>query len=145
MIIGEFRNKLVSGNRLAFPKKFRDEMGAKLIITKGYEGCLVIVDEKGWASLIEGAAGGPFVNQSVRDTSRFLLGSAAEIELDDQGRFVLPTSLKDYSSISEEVVFLGLRRWVELWSQDKWTERTKYIDEHSGEIGEKLSTLELRP
>src|SRR3989344_798316 len=104
MIIGEFRNKLASGNRLAFPKKFREEMGNKLIITQGYEGCLVIVDEKGWESLINDAARGPFVSQSVRDTTRFLLGSACEIELDEQGRFVLPSNLTAYSKITEEVV-----------------------------------------
>lgn len=143
MIIGEFRNKLVAGNRLAFPKKFREEMGNKVIITQGYEGCLVMVDEKGWGSLINDAAKGPFVSQSVRDTTRFLLGSASELELDDQGRFVLPTNLLDYSGISEQVVFLGLGRWVELWSQQKWEERKKYIDDHSNEIGEKLSLLEI--
>lgn len=143
MIIGEFRNKLASGNRLAFPKKFREEMGNKLIITQGYEGCLVIVDEKGWGSLISDAAKGPFVSQSVRDTTRFLLGSAYEIELDDQGRFVLPANLKVYSEIDEDGVFLGLGRWVELWSVKKWDERKKFIDDYSGEIGEKLSKLEL--
>lgn len=143
MVIGEFRNKLVQGNRLVFPKKFRDELGNKVVITQGYEGCLVIVSEKGWESLIKDAATGPFVSQSVRDTSRFLLGSACEIEFDDQGRFVLPTNLKDYSSIMEEVVFLGLNRWVELWSEEKWNERKSFINDHSSEIGEKLSGVSL--
>ena len=142
MVIGEFRSKLVSGNRLAFPKKFRDEMGQKVIVTLGYEGCLVIVDEKGWNSLISDAAKGPFVSESVRDTTRFLMGGASEVELDDQGRFVLPANLRDYSGILEDVSFLGLGRWVELWAQEKWDTRKKYIADHSGEIGEKLSKLE---
>ncbi|MBI4091164.1 hypothetical protein HY419_00265 [candidate division WWE3 bacterium] len=143
MIIGEFRNKLVSGNRLAFPKKFREEMGFKVIVAHGYEGCLLIVDEKRWESLISEAAKGPFVSEPVRDTTRFLLGSAAEVELDEQGRFVLPANLKEYAQITEDVVFLGLGRWVELWSIEKWAERKKYVNDHSGEIGEKLSGLKL--
>ncbi|OGC50256.1 hypothetical protein A2716_03540 [candidate division WWE3 bacterium RIFCSPHIGHO2_01_FULL_40_23] len=143
MIIGEFRNKLVDGNRLSFPKKFREETGNKIVITQGYEGCLVIVDQKGWDILVSEAAKGPFVSLSVRDTSRFLLGSASEIELDGQGRFVLPANLKEYAKISEEVVFLGLGRWVEVWALPRWTERKKYIDDHSGEIGEKLSSPKL--
>ena len=142
MIIGEFRSKLVSGNRLAFPKKFREEMGQKVIITQGYEGCLVIVDEEGWESLITDSAKGPFVSEPVRDTTRFLLGSAAEVELDDQGRFVLPANLKEYGAVSEDVIFLGLGRWVEVWDKQRWLDRKKYIDDHSGEIGEKLSQLE---
>lgn len=144
MIIGEFRSKLVSGSRVAFPKKFRDEWGQKVVITQGYEGCLVIVDEKGWKTLIQHAAKGPFVSEAVRDTTRFLLGGACEVELDDQGRFVLPANLKDYSGITEDLVFLGLGRWVELWSQTKWNERLEYIKKHSGEIGEKLSKLEVK-
>ncbi len=144
MIVGEFRSKLASGSRLAFPKKFRDEWGQKVVVTQGYEGCLVIVDEKGWQGLIEDAARGPFVSEAVRDTTRFLLGGASEVELDDQGRFVLPANLKEFSGIKEEVVFLGLGRWVELWSQDKWSERKDYIGKHSGEIGEKLSRLEVK-
>ena len=144
MIIGEFRNKLVSGNRLAFPKKFREEMGNRLFITQGYEGCLAIVDENGWNGLIEDAARGPFVSKSVGDTTRFLLGSAIEVELDEQGRFVLPTNLKEYAHINEDVVFLGLGKWVELWSETAWREHKQYIDDHSGEIGEKLSSLDMK-
>ncbi|MEK7595161.1 MAG: cell division/cell wall cluster transcriptional repressor MraZ [Patescibacteria group bacterium] len=143
MIIGEYKSKLVTGNRIAFPKKFRDELGGKLIVTRGYEGCLVIVDEKGWSGLITDAAKGPFVSQSVRDTTRFLLGGAFEVELDDQGRFVLPPNLRDYCAISEEATFLGLGRWVELWSANSWDERKKYIDDHSSDLGEKLANLKI--
>ena len=143
MLIGEFRNKLVDGFRVAFPKKFRQELGEKFVLAQGYEGCLVAVSSSQWEQLMVGAAGGPFVSQSVRDTSRFLLGSAAAVELDDQGRFVVPESLRQYAGISGEISFLGLGRWVELWDLNKWLARKQYIDEHGSEIAEKLSKLEI--
>lgn len=143
MLIGEFRNKIVDGFRVAFPKKFRQELGEKFILAQGYEGCLIAVSESQWHLLVRGAATGPFASQSVRDTSRFLLGSAAEVELDGQGRFVVPENLRDYAAISGEISFLGLGRWVELWDLNKWLERKKYIDEHGSEISEKLSKLEI--
>ena len=143
MLIGEFRNKLVAGFRVAFPKKFRQELSERFILAQGYEGCLLAVSVSQWQSLTSGAAGGPFVSQSVRDTTRFLLGSAAEVELDDQGRFVVPESLRQYAGISGEIAFLGLGRWVELWDLNSWLERKEYLSEHGGEIAEKLANLEI--
>lgn len=143
MLIGEFRNKLADGFRVAFPKKFREDLGERLIIARGYEGCLIAVSPQAWSQLISDAATGPFVSQSVRDTSRFLLGSAAEIELDEQGRFVVPENLREAAGIKDEITFLGLGRWVEIWDQALWTERKKYISEHGSEIAEKLSKIEV--
>lgn len=143
MLIGEYRNKLVAGNRVAFPKRFREEIGQKVVVAQGYEGCLVAVSPTQWEELVADAASGPFVSGSVRDTTRFLLGSAVETELDYQGRFVVPQSLREYASLGDEVCFLGLGRWVEIWDKKRWVERKKYIDEHSGEIGEKLAKLEM--
>lgn len=134
---------MVDGYRVAFPKKFRQVLGEKFVLSQGYEGCLLAVSESSWGQLVSGAATGPFVSQSVRDTSRFLLGSANEVELDDQGRFVIPENLREYSGIGGEIAFLGLGRWVELWDLDRWLEHKKYIVEHGGEIAEKLSRLEI--
>lgn len=143
MIIGEFRNKLVDGFRVAFPKKFRQELSEKFILAQGYEGCLIAVSETQWGQLVSDAATGPFASQSVRDTSRFLLGSACEVELDDQGRFVVPENLREYAAFSGEIAFLGLGRWVELWDLNRWLLHKKYINEHGSEIAEKLAKIEL--
>lgn len=143
MLIGEFRNKLADGFRVAFPKKFREGLGERLILTQGYEGCLIAVSPQAWDQLVADAAAGPFVSQSVRDTTRFLMGSAAEVELDEQGRFVIPENLREAAGIKDEVAFLGLGRWVEIWDQHTWSERKRYIKEHGSEIAEKLSRVEL--
>jgi MraZ protein len=143
MLIGEFINHVGEKNRIAVPKKLREELGNKLIVTQGYEGCLIVVSPAQWQSMIDESASGPFVSHSVRDTSRFLLGGALEVELDDQGRFVLSPSLTEYANVEDEVVFLGLGRWVEIWDKKKWQERKNYIGEHSSDIAEKLSNIAL--
>lgn len=138
MIIGEYQQKLGDKNRIAFPKKFREELGNKLIMTKGYEGCLVIMSPAQWEEMVSDSVSGPFVSGLIRDTSRFLLASASEIELDSQGRFVVPTYLKEYSELDSEGVFLGLGRWVELWGQEKWSKKKSDVEKTSSVIGEKL-------
>lgn len=137
MVIGEYSQKLGEKKRIAFPKKFRDEMGEKLIITKGYEKCLVIMSPARWEELVEKEVSGPFVSGLIRDTSRFLLGSASMVTLDAQGRFVLPSYLQEYSSIKQIGVFLGLGKWVELWELDNW-DKKKELDTKASKIGEKL-------
>jgi MraZ protein len=139
MIIGEHKQKLGDKNRIAFPKKFREELGNKLIITRGYEGCAILMSPAQWEEMISDSILGPFVSESIRDTRRFLLAGASEIELDAQGRFVIPPYLVEYSEIKSEGTFLGLGEWVELWGTNKWEEKRKQIESNSSSIGEMLA------
>lgn len=141
MLIGEFDSKVTDKNRIALPKKFRDELGENLIVMQGYEGCMIIVDEKRFEALTKEVIEGKFINDAVRDTTRFLIGSAHEVTLDKQGRFILPQSLKSFSQVDEEVTFLGLIRWVEIWDKKKWLERKNFINDNSRQIADKLMTM----
>ncbi len=139
MLIGEYRNRVGEKNRVALPIKFRGELGDSLIITRGYESSLIIVDKKLWANLIKEFGDRAFAMSKVRDTRRFLIGGAHEIDLDKQGRFVLPENLKEYAEIEEELVFIGLEDWIEVWDQVKWQEKLKVLKENAGEIAESLA------
>lgn len=139
MLIGQYKSKTNPKGRVAFPKKFRDELGDSLVVTVGYENSLMVVSAKDWQSLVASTADKPFIFGSARDTNRFLLGEATEVELDEQGRFVLPAYLREHAKIGEEVVFLGLNRYVEIWDKAVWEEYQKYLNQHMGEIAERLS------
>ncbi|OIP98028.1 division/cell wall cluster transcriptional repressor MraZ [candidate division WWE3 bacterium CG09_land_8_20_14_0_10_39_24] len=143
MLIGEYRNKLDEKNRVALPKKFRAGLGDKVVVARGYEGCLIVVSQKSWKFLIEETVKGPFTSGVLRDTTRFLLGGAFEVELDGQGRFVLPKNLLNYAMLHGEACFVGLGRWVEVWDSAKWDERLKFLYTHGSEIADKLSLLEI--
>jgi len=141
LLIGEYAAKLTEKNRVALPKKFREILGTKVIVTNGYEGCLIVVSEQQFEELTSDITVGKFVNNDVRDTTRFLLGGAHEVELDSQGRFVLPSNLLDYSGIIEDVCFLGLKRWVELWGKERWTSKKDDIANNASDIANRLSGL----
>lgn len=141
MLIGEFASKLTDKNRLAIPKKFRDEMTEGLIISRGYEGCLILLDNKRFSKLETVITKEPILNLSIRDTKRFLLGGASEVETDSQGRFVLSTSLQEYAQIKDEVIFLGLIDWVEIWNKERWQTKLQDLSKHASDIADKLSKL----
>ncbi len=141
MLIGEYRSKVGEKKRVSLPKKFREELGEDLILTRGYENALVLVNKSMWSTVAKEVMNGSFINKNIRDTSRFLVGGAKEIQTDSQGRFVIPESLYEYAEISDEVVFIGLANWIEIWSRDKWNERLEYLKKNSGEIADELSKM----
>lgn len=139
MLIGSYTQRVGPRYRVAFPSKFRRTLGKQFILTRGYEGCLLVIPDKGWQGLLSSVAEGPFVSRAVRDTTRFLLGNAFEVELDEQGRFVVPEALRGYAEVGERMVFLGLGRWVEIWSGKRWAERQKYLERRGSELANRLA------
>lgn len=143
MLIGEYKTKLQEKNRTAIPKRFRDELEGQLIITRGYEGCLIVLDKSRWEKLIRLIETRPLTNQDVRNTKRFLVGGAAEIEFDKQGRFVLPDVLVEYAHFENELVFVGIENWLEVWDLEMWQTKIEQITESAADIADRLSSIAL--
>lgn len=141
MLIGHYATKADLKGRVALPVKFKAVLGAKVIITAGYEKSLMVVSPKDWEKVIGEVTNRKLTLEPARATDRFLLGSAFEVELDIQGRFIIPKYLRNYAEINVEVVFIGVGNRVELWSQAKWTEYEKYLSKNISQLGEKLSAL----
>lgn len=125
MLLGQQVVRIGPKNRILVPKKFREELGREIVVSYGYEGTLVLLSRKAWQVEVARSISGPLTDKAVREEARFLLSGAEEIELDEQGRFVLPTHLKKYANIKGEVYFVGLMRWVEIWDKAKWEEKAK--------------------
>ncbi|OGM24905.1 hypothetical protein A3D00_04790 [Candidatus Woesebacteria bacterium RIFCSPHIGHO2_02_FULL_38_9] len=140
MLIGQHSGKLTQKGRLALPKKVRSEIGSKAIVARWYEGCFVVVSPDRWQALLEKlTARSEFITEPVRDTDRFILGSAYEVELDDQGRFVVPGMLRQYAGLKNEVIFLGLGDRVEVWDKETWLKRESLIQKRASIILEKVA------
>lgn len=138
MLIGEYEGKLTDKNRLAIPKKFREEMLEGLILSRGYEGCLILLDKQRWANFENLINQKSVLSLSLRDTKRFIMGGAYELELDNQGRFVLPNNLKTFADIENEVVFVGIKDWVEVWAQARWNTKLNDLIKTAPDIAEQL-------
>ncbi len=138
MLIGEYTGKLADKNRIALPKTFREEMKGNLFITRGYETCLIILDETRWVKLFESIATKPLLNQSVRDTKRYLAGGAYAINLDSQGRFLISDPLINFATINKDVTFLGVLDWLEVWASEVWLKKLEHLASSASEIANRL-------
>lgn len=140
MFLGNYSQTLTNGKRLAVPKKFRSKLGDAFIVAKWYEKCLVLVTEKNWEELMTKLTGNQStLTSAVRDTDRFIMGSAFEMTVDSQGRFVVPDGLMKFAGVKSEVVFLGLGDRVEIWDKSEWEKREEYIAEHASALLEKMA------
>ena len=139
MLIGEYYSKIGDKNRTALPKNLRDDLEGSIYITRGYEKALIILDEARWQRLLQIVETRPFLNRTVRDTKRFLAGGARKLDLDAQGRFIIPENLIEYGNIKKDLVFVGIVDWIELWDLDMWKIKINDLSENSAEIAEKLA------
>ncbi len=142
MLIGQYESKIGEKHQAALPKKFREILGDRLIITKGFENCLIVVSVDNWKTLLEGTEGKPFTSKSTRELQRFLLGNATDIELDNKGRFVIPEYLREFASIKTEIIIAGIERFIEIWDKSKWDDQQRELSENIESIAEILSGKE---
>lgn len=140
MLRGRYDGKISTKFQIALPKKFRDELGDRIIITKGLGKRLMVVSEKKWETLLEGTQHSPFIQKDATDLQRFVLGNAYDAELDTKGRCVLPTYLREYAGIDEDIVFAGMNSYVEVWDKKDWEEEQEYLSKNIPEIAKRLTS-----
>ena|SRR3989344_4891425 len=136
MLLGQYQTKINEKGRVALPAKFKQSLGRKIIVTAGYEQSLMIVAQKDWQvatdRINQGSTLGP-----TRETDRFLLGNAFEVELDSQGRFVIPKFLRQFASLTQAIVFVGVGNRAEIWNQAKWDQYSQYLNSKVKGLGAK--------
>lgn len=122
MFLGTFDTNIMDKGRLALPKKIREELGGgRMVATIGFEVCIFGFREKEWEHVTETELTRPlFSDRQGRDLRRKMYSEATNIELDGQGRFVLPKSMIEYARIKSDVVVIGTGDHFEIWSTSVW-------------------------
>ena len=120
MFTGEYRHTIDDKGRIAVPARFRGELVGTTFVSRWIDGCLAIFPRGEWDTLAGKVGALALTDASARNFSRFLFSGAFEIELDRQGRAVVPTSLREFAGLNGEAVVVGARDHVELWQPDRW-------------------------
>jgi MraZ protein len=111
--------------RLAVPSRYREVLSAvcdgRLVVTANpYERCLNIYPEPQWLEVKATIEALPNSNKKVRRLQRLVLGNASELEMDGNGRLLLPQTLREYASLDKKAMLVGLGDKAELWSEQSW-------------------------
>lgn len=126
MFLGEYKHTLDAKGRLFIPTKLRDGLGEEFVISKGFDQCIFVYPAEEWEKFTEKLEQLPVASQ--RRIRRAFYAGANECSLDAQGRIVLNQSYREYAGIEKEVVIVGNRSHLEIWSQAAWDAEQSNID-----------------
>jgi MraZ protein len=120
MFVGEYTHALDNKGRLTIPASYRPQLAAGLVVTRGYEPCLVIYPLAEWSVLANKAAQMPTASRAARSYGRLIFGGAFESVPDKMGRVLIPGVLRDYAGIAAEAVVVGVNTYIEVWTPERW-------------------------
>jgi MraZ protein len=112
--------------RLAIPARIRDQLvadcGGRIVVTAhNAEPCLLVYPEPQWQLLAPQVQALPNLQSaSVRKLQRRLLGHAVPLELDANGRILLPPTLRDFAGLDKDLIVAGLGHRLEIWAEAAW-------------------------
>ncbi len=120
MFMSEYNHTIDTKGRLIIPSKFRDQLGEEFVVTKGMDGCLFVYANEDWSAFEQKLTSLPLINKEARKFARFFLAGAAQVEVDKQGRILLPANLRDFAGLEKDVVLVGVGSRIEIWSRENW-------------------------
>ena len=140
MFMGEYNHTIDAKGRLIVPSKFRESLGDVFVVTKGLDGCLFVYDNEEWNVFEEKLKSLPLTNKDARTFVRFFLAGAAEVEVDNQGRILVPGVLREFAGLKKDVVLIGVASRIEIWDRERFDGAAVYEDmdeiaEHMAELG----------
>ena len=132
--------------RIAIPAEYREllasECGGKLVVTAhNYERCALIYPESEWLKILPKIEALPDSQRVARNAKRLLIGNARQIDMDSNGRMLIPQTIRDYSKMDKKLMLAGMGKKFELWDEGAWYAT---LEEDAGdEIPDAMMNLSL--
>ncbi len=141
MFLGRNSHNLDEKGRLALPARYREELQDGVVITRGFDNCLLVYPLAAWTPLAERVSALSIGDPDVRVLRRMLFANAADLQLDRQGRILVPAELRSHAGLEREAVVVGMHSFIEIWSPDGWAAQDEMVERDGASIAEKLAAL----
>lgn len=151
MFRGVHQINLDAKGRMAVPARYRqllqDNEGGALVVTiDTEEKCLLVYPLNEWEPIQRKLEALPSFNPAARRIQRLIIGHATDIEMDGNGRVLLPAPLREYAGLEKKLILMGQGNKFELWDEAHWNQcREQYLDDMKNEeqLPEELLNLSL--
>lgn len=135
MFLGEYQTKFTGHGRVILPKKLRLVLsGGQIVLSRGFENCVWGFSKEDFEKEASKQLELPITNQGARNLRRFMFSGSVEVDIDVQGRFVIPVGLLEHGSlnITCEVVIIGAGDHFEIWEKSNWVKQLKEMEKEYG-------------
>lgn len=134
--------------RIAIPAKQREGLMSmcqgKLVMTAHTQDrCVLVYPEPEWNSILPKIEALPTFNKQALRTQRLLIGYATSLELDGNGRVLVPPTLREYANLDKKLMLVGLGKKLELWSEESWLASVANVDADDDEMPAEMLSLSL--
>jgi MraZ protein len=137
MFSGEYEYKIDAKGRVSIPPKFRSQFADGIVLNKGVDGCIDAYTLSAWNEATAQFQSLPIVrSEKSRRMSRILFSSAFNLELDEQGRIMLPPALRQHAAIKDTLVITGVSNYLEIWSKEAWDKEQALMRKEAWQIFE---------
>lgn len=150
MFRGATKVTLDDKGRMVLPTRHRQtasERGeGKLVVTVDRDGCLLIYPLPDWEQIERKLMSLPSLHERSRRLQRLMVGHATELELDGQGRLLLPPELREFAQLQRHAMLVGQGNRLELWDEARWIERRDFwlkSEETASDLSAELDSLSL--
>jgi len=144
MFMGEYTHAIDDKGRLTIPVKFRADLAAGAVITRGYDKSLVLYTAEAFKHVTERAERLSPTDPENRALLRLFYSGASEAVPDRQGRILVPPYLRDYAGITGDCVIVGVGHAMEIWSQEGWAQQLQMLNDPTVNA-QRFSGLNLAP
>lgn len=123
MFMGQYNHTIDAKGRVFVPAKFRETLGEQFVVTMGLDGCLFVYPNDQWEQFANQLKSLPGTKEA-RQLQRYFLAGAADLEVDKQGRILIPPHLREHAALDKNVIFVGVLGKIEIWSEERWKNNT---------------------
>ncbi len=128
-MLGNVRHQLDDKYRMRIPAKYREGIGSASYILPGRAGCLYIIPEAKFESVLETLGNNELYGNDLKnDMGTDILGNGDYLEEDAQGRVKLSKELREAAGVKKDVVFVGKGTYLEIWPQEAWDARFSVLN-----------------
>ena len=140
MLLGLYTSILEHDNRLILPDDVRVAYKDGLYITQGFDRNIMVLTVQAFEAIYNRIMTFNLADPLARLLLRMILGSAHKMEVGRNGEIFLPSPLKEFGAIDQNVVIVGQGDFIELWSPETWKEQVQRL---LAAEADRFSTLNL--
>ena len=148
MFRGRYEHTIDQKGRTSLPARYREVLTSigekRIVLTSSLDPCLVAYTMPEWLAFEEKISRLSQFDRAVQKLRRIYVSGAIECDVDDSGRVLIPSTLRDHAQLTKDVLWAGAGRYAELWDKKMWNDATDVAsDDERAQMAERLAELGL--